>query len=57
MKRAYFGRWFKERAIFIYSALVSAHGLKNEVYSCVVCLFLADGLKNEGYSFVALLFL
>ena len=39
MYRACFGRWFKEGGIFLCSALVSAHGLKNEVYSCVVCLF------------------
>ena len=34
-------------------ALVLAHGLKNEVYSCVARLFLAHGLKNEIYSCVA----
>ena len=27
-----------ERGIFICGALVSAHGLKNEVYSCVASL-------------------
>ena len=39
MKRACFGSWIKERVIFMCSALVSVHGLKNEVYSCVVRLF------------------
>ena len=29
-----FGSWFKERDIFVFSALVSGHGLKNEIYSC-----------------------
>ena len=38
-KYACFGRWFKERGIFICSVRVSAHGLKDELYSCVVCLF------------------
>ena len=28
--------WIKERGMFMCSALSSAHGLKNEVYSCVV---------------------
>ena len=39
MWRACFGSWVKERDIFMCSALVSAHGLKNEVFSCVACLF------------------
>ena len=34
-----FGSWFKERDIFVFSALVSGHGLKNEIYSCVAHLF------------------
>ena len=42
------------------SALVSGHGLKNEIYSCVARLFSAlvsgHGLKNEIYSCVAHLF-
>ena len=29
-----FRSWFKERDIFVFSALVSGHGLKNEIYSC-----------------------
>ena len=37
------------------SALVSVHGLKNEVYSCVLRL-LARGLKNEVSLCVARLF-
>ena len=32
MKRACFGSWIKERYIFMCSALVSAHALKNEVF-------------------------
>ena len=39
MECACFGSWIKERDIFMCSALASAHGLKNEVYSCVVHLF------------------
>ena len=35
------------------SALVSVHGLKNEVYSCVARLFRFIELKNEVYSCVA----
>ena len=34
-----FGSWFKERDIFVFSALVSGHGLKTEIYSCVAHLF------------------
>ena len=34
-----FGSWIKERGIFMCIALVSAHGLKNEVSSCVARLF------------------
>ena len=30
----------KERGVFLCSKLVSAHGLKNEIYSCVARLFL-----------------
>ena len=52
-----FGSWFKERDIFVFSALVSGHGLKNEIYSCLARLFSAlvsgHGLKNERYSCVA----
>ena len=29
----------KKRIIFMCNALVLVHGLKNEVYSCVKCLF------------------
>ena len=29
----------KKRGIFMCSALVSVHGLKNEIYSCVARLF------------------
>ena len=39
MKCACFGSWIKERGIFMCSAVVSVHGLKNEIYSCVACLF------------------
>ena len=43
------------------SALVSGHGLKNEIYTCVARLFSTlvfsgHGLKNEIYSCVARLF-
>ena len=38
MWRACFGSWIKERDIFMCSALVSVHGLKNEIYSCVLRL-------------------
>ena len=34
-----FGSWFKERDIFVFSALVSGHGLKNDISSCVARLF------------------
>ena len=34
-----FGSWFKERDIFVFSALVSGHGLKNEICSCLARLF------------------
>ena len=34
------------------STLVSVHGLKNELYSCVTRLFFVHGLKNELYSCV-----
>ena len=37
------------------SALVSVHGLKNDVYSCVA-LVLAHEFENEIYSCVARLF-
>ena len=39
MYRACFGLWIKKRDIFMCGALVSAHGLKNEVFSCVARLF------------------
>ena len=32
---ACFGSWIKEQVIFMCSVLVSVHGLKNKVYSCV----------------------
>ena len=40
------------------SALVSGHGLKNEIYSLFMCSTLVSGhgLKNEIYSCVAHLF-
>ena len=28
----FFGSWIKERDIFLCSALVSGHGLKNDIY-------------------------
>ena len=34
-----FGSWFKERDIIVFSALVSGHGLKNKIYSCLARLF------------------
>ena len=34
----------------MFSAVVSGHGLKNEIYSCVAHLFSGHGLKNEIYS-------
>ena len=36
------GSWIIERSIFVRSALVSAHGVKNEVYSCVMRVGLMD---------------
>ena len=39
MYHACFGSWINDRGIFMSSALVSVHGLKNEVYSCVARLF------------------
>ena len=39
MWRSCFGSWIKERDILMCSVLVSVHGLKNEMYSCVVRLF------------------
>ena len=55
-----FGLWIEERGIFKHNILVSAQGIKNEVYSCVADLKLgiskrstlvsAHGLKNEVYS-------
>ena len=39
MQRAYFGSWIKEPVIFMYSALVSVRGLRNELYLCVARLF------------------
>ena len=32
-------QWIEERHIFMCGVLVSVHGLKNEIYSCVVRLF------------------
>ena len=32
------------------SALLSVHGLKNDLYSCVARLVSAHGLRNELYS-------
>ena len=34
-----FSSWSKEGGIFMCSALVLVHGLKNELYSCVAPLF------------------
>ena len=34
-----FGSWFKEQDIFVFSALVLGHGLKNEIYSCLAACF------------------
>ena len=34
------------------SSLVSVHGLKNEVYSCVARLFRLMALKNHGISLI-----
>ena len=39
MLYACLGSWIKERGTFMCSAIVSVHGIKNEVYSCVVRLF------------------
>ena len=36
------GSWIIERSIFVRSALVSAHGVKNEVYTCVLRIGLMD---------------
>ena len=36
------GSWIIERSIFVRSALVSAHGVKNEVYTCVMRIGLMD---------------
>ena len=32
------GSWIIEQSIFVWNALVSAHGVKNEVYTCVMCI-------------------
>ena len=37
------GLWIIERSVFVRSALVSAHGVKNEVYTCVMRV----GLMNQ----------
>ena len=36
------GSWIIEQSIFVPSALVSAHGVKNEVYTCVMRVGLMD---------------
>ena len=36
------GSWIIEGSIFVQSALVSAHGVKNEVYTCVMRVGLMD---------------
>ena len=36
------GSWIIQRSIFVRSALVSAHGEKNEVYKCVMRVGLMD---------------
>ena len=36
------GSWIIERSIFVRSALVSPHGVKNEVYTCVMRIGLMD---------------
>ena len=36
------GSWIIERSILVRSALVSAHGVKNEVYTCVMRIGLMD---------------
>ena len=36
------GSWIIERSIFVRSALVWAHGVKNEVYTCVMRIGLMD---------------
>ena len=36
------GSWIIERSIFVRSALVSAHGVKNEVYTSVMRIGLID---------------
>ena len=33
----------------MFSALVSGHGLKNEIYSCVARIFSGHGMTNEKY--------
>ena len=36
------GSWIIERSIFVRGELVSAHGVKNEVYTCVMRVGLMD---------------
>ena len=36
LKKVNGGSWIIERSIFLRSALVSAHGVKNEVYTCLM---------------------
>ena len=55
-KRTCFGSWIKERGIFMCRALVSAHGLKNEVNCTRSALVLAHRLMDEVYSCVGRLF-
>ena len=42
LKKVNGGSWIIERSIFLRSALVSAHGVKNEVYTCVMRIGLMD---------------
>ena len=53
MYRACFDLWIKKRVIFMRSALLLVHGLKNESYSCVarsVLVHRLRTLRNELYS-------
>ena len=56
MWRACFDSWIKERVIFMCSALVSVHGLKNEFIFMCSALVSVHGLENEVYSCIVRLF-
>ena len=42
LKKVNGGSWIIERSILVQSALLSAHGVKNEVYTCAMRIGLMD---------------